>query len=162
MINSLRGPEFNCMTVCQAPICSTAQVTAEEGVYLRTSENSGTSGYTVLPFNRIPTLSVSTCVVVVVVQRFYDVIWHTGRRRLSWVFYIIWPNGSFYILYIFLLFFSFFSVVFCGPQAFFSLTYMFFLLCSSFFPWVHVCIGVYAWVWRCACVCICVCVCEAN
>ena len=38
---------------------------------------------------------------------------HNGRRRLSKIFYIIWPNGSFHILYIFpLSFFNFFYSVF--------------------------------------------------
>jgi len=70
--------------------------------------------------------------VVVVVQRFYDVIWHTGRRRLSWVFYIIWPNGSFYILYIFLLsffhFFPFFHFFSLAHRLFFFSRICFFAL----------------------------------
>src|SRR6218665_2241501 len=74
----------------------------------------------------------------IVVQRFYDVIWHTGRRRLSEIIYIIWPNGSFYILYIFLLsFFHFFHFLFFsfGPQALFSVFSLFLFFLLPFFSY---------------------------
>src|SRR6218665_3828891 len=44
---------------------------------------------------------------------------------------------SVYFSSLFFSFFPFFSFVFFGPQTLFFLTYMFFLLCSSFFPSVH-------------------------
>jgi len=62
-----------------------------------------------------------------VVVRCLTTSWHTGRRRLSRIFYIIWPNGSFHILYIFSsLLFSFLF----GPQALF---YSVFFLYIFFF-----------------------------